>query len=47
MSNYSQPRLSNAMAFLIFAKNALRLGAALGSTLAFAAGVWAVLEALQ
>lgn len=24
MSNYSQPRLSNAMAFLIFAKNALR-----------------------
>lgn len=47
MSDYSQPRLSNAMAFLIFAKNALRLAAALGSALTFAAGVWAVLEALR
>lgn len=47
MSNYSQPRLSNGRAFLIFTKNALRLAAALGSALAFAAGVWAVLEALR
>lgn len=47
MSDYSPPRLSNTMAFLIFTKSALRLVAALGSALTFAAGVWAVLEALK